>query len=42
MRDLRYSLMSRSNWRTLLAILICGGIILTLSFGTRHTFGLYL
>jgi len=42
MRDLRFSLMSRSNWRTPLAILICGGIILTLSLGTRHTFGLYL
>jgi len=34
--------MPRSNWRTPLAILICGGIILTLSLGTRHTFGLYL
>jgi MFS family permease len=34
--------MTRSNWRTPLAILICGGIILTLSLGTRHTFGLYL
>jgi len=42
MRDLRFSLMSRFNWRTPLAILICGGIILTLSLGTRHTFGLYL
>ena len=34
--------MAKSNWRTPLAILICGGIILTLSLGTRHTFGLYL
>ena len=35
-------LMAQSNWRTPLAVLICGGIILTLSLGTRHTFGLYL
>jgi MFS family permease len=34
--------MTRSNWRTPLAVLICSGIILTLSLGTRHTFGLYL
>ncbi len=34
--------MSKSNWRTPLAVLICGGIILSLSLGTRHTFGLYL
>ena len=34
--------MAQSNWRTPLAILICGGIILTISLGTRHTFGLYL
>jgi MFS family permease len=34
--------MTRSNWRTPLAILICGGGILTFSLGTRHTFGLYL
>jgi len=34
--------MPQSNWRTPLAILICGGIILTVSLGTRHTFGLYL
>jgi MFS family permease len=34
--------MTRSNWRTPLAVLICGGFILTLSLGTRHTFGLYL
>ncbi len=34
--------MSKSNWRTPLVVLICGGIILTLSLGTRHSFGLYL
>jgi MFS family permease len=34
--------MAQSNWRTPVAALICGGIILTLSLGTRHTFGLYL
>jgi predicted MFS family arabinose efflux permease len=34
--------MTHSNWRTPLVVLICGGIILTLSLGTRHTFGLYL
>jgi MFS family permease len=34
--------MAQSNWRTPLAVLICGGIILTISLGTRHTFGLYL
>ena len=34
--------MTQSNWRTPLAVLICGGIILALSLGTRHSFGLYL
>ena len=34
--------MTQSNWRTPLVVLICGGIILTLSLGTRHSFGLYL
>ena len=34
--------LTHSNWRTPLAVLICGGIILSLSLGTRHTFGLYL
>ena len=34
--------MSSSNWRTPYLVLICGGIILTLSLGTRHSFGLYL
>ena len=42
MRALPDRSMHQSNWRTPLAILICGGIILTLSLGTRHTFGLYL
>ncbi len=32
----------QSNWRTPLVMLICGGIILTLSLGIRHSFGLYL
>jgi MFS family permease len=32
----------RSNWRTPLVILACGGIILTLALGTRHTFGLFM
>ncbi len=34
--------MTPSNWRTPLVVLICGGMILTLSLGTRHSFGLYL
>lgn len=34
--------MSTSNWRTPVIVLICGGMILTLSLGTRHSFGLYL
>jgi MFS family permease len=34
--------MSSHNWRTPAVVLICGGIILTLSLGTRHSFGLYL
>jgi len=34
--------MTKSNWRTPLAVLICAGVILTLALGTRHTFGLYL
>jgi MFS family permease len=34
--------MTRSNWRTPLMVMICGGLILTISLGTRHTFGLYL
>lgn len=35
-------IMPSSNWRTPLVVLICSGIILTLSLGTRHSFGLYL
>jgi len=34
--------MMQSNWRTPFVVLICGGIILSLSLGTRHSFGLYL
>jgi MFS family permease len=34
--------MPSSSWRTPLVVLICSGIILTLSLGTRHSFGLYL
>jgi len=34
--------MTQSSWRTPLVVLICGGMILTLSLGTRHSFGLYL
>lgn len=34
--------MTKSSWRTPLAVLIFGGMILTLSLGTRHSFGLYL
>jgi MFS family permease len=34
--------MTRSNWRTPLVVLLCGGAILTLSLGVRHNFGLYL
>ena len=30
------------HWRTPVVVLICSGIILTLSLGTRHSFGLYL
>lgn len=34
--------MTQHNWRTPFVILVCGGIILTVSLGTRHSFGLYL
>jgi MFS family permease len=34
--------MTQSSWRTPFVVLLCGGIILTISLGTRHTFGLYL
>src|SRR5262245_46213187 len=36
------TLVKRSNWRTPLAVLMCGGAILTIALGTRHTFGLFL
>ena len=34
--------MSRSHWQTPLAVLLCSGVILTVSLGVRHNFGLYL
>lgn len=34
--------MRKSNWRTPGVVLACGGIILTISLGVRHNFGLYL
>jgi MFS family permease len=34
--------MSQSTWRTPAVVLACGGIILTISLGVRHNFGLYL
>lgn len=34
--------MNKPNWRTPAVVLTCGGIILTLSLGIRHGFGLYL
>src|ERR1700704_217591 len=34
--------MTQSTWRTPVAVLLCGGIILTLALGTRHSFGLFL
>ena len=34
--------MPSSNWRTPVVVLACGGVILTLSLGTRHSFGLFL
>lgn len=33
---------SRADWRTPAAVLVCGGLILTLGFGLRHGFGLFL
>ena len=32
----------RADWRTPTAVLVCGGLILTLAFGLRHGFGLFL
>jgi MFS family permease len=34
--------LTQSSWRTPFVVLLCGGLILTLALGTRHTFGLYL
>jgi MFS family permease len=34
--------MIRSNWRTPVVVLACGGAILALSMGIRHGFGLFL
>lgn len=34
--------MTHSSWRTPFVVLLCGGLVLTLALGTRHTFGLYL
>ena len=33
---------SRADWRTPTAVLVCGGLILTLGMGVRHGFGLFL
>ncbi|MDH4149251.1 MAG: MFS transporter [Betaproteobacteria bacterium] len=34
--------MHTPNWRTPAVVLFCGGMILTIALGVRHTFGLYL
>jgi predicted MFS family arabinose efflux permease len=33
---------ARADWRTPTAVLVCGGLILTLGMGIRHGFGLFL
>ena len=33
---------SRADWRTPTVVLACGGVVLTLSMGLRHGFGLFL
>ncbi|MEP6657781.1 MAG: MFS transporter, partial [Betaproteobacteria bacterium] len=33
---------NRADWRTPTVVLVCGGLILTLSLGIRHGFGLFL
>ena len=33
---------SRAGWRTPTVILVCGGVVLMLSMGLRHGFGLFL
>jgi MFS family permease len=42
MPRVQVSPLTQSSWRTPLVVLLCGGFILTLALGTRHTFGLYL
>ena len=32
----------RADWRTPTVVLVCGGLVLTLSMGVRHGFGLFL
>ena len=32
----------RADWRTPTVVLVCGGLVLTLSMGMRHGFGLFL
>lgn len=34
--------MRNAGWRTPAVVLVCGGIVLTISLGVRHNFGLYL
>ncbi len=34
--------MQRASWRTPAVILVCGALILLLSFGVRTAFGLFL
>jgi predicted MFS family arabinose efflux permease len=33
---------ARPNWRTPLVVLVCGGLMVTISMGVRHGFGLFL
>ena len=33
---------SAASWRTPTAVLVCGGLILTVGMGIRHGFGLFL
>ncbi len=32
----------RNDWRTPGVVILCGGVIVTLSMGIRHAFGLFL
>ena len=34
--------MTSANWRTTQITLICGAVIIAISLGVRHTFGLFL